>query len=194
MDKKPTDAHLIRVFLSERDRAFQKLFDRYEKPLFSFIYRYVKNRHSAEDIFQQTWLKVLKGLTKYREEGKFSSWLFGIAHNCCIDHTRQIKRSKKDDSTCSEGMDRLKGDLRDPESDLLKREQSILIEKAIDKLPDEQKEVVLMRLYGDLPFKEIAEILNSPLNTVLGRMHYAVRNLRKQIRNDFGEDFINVLS
>jgi RNA polymerase sigma factor (sigma-70 family) len=194
MEKKPADAKLVRTYLSGNDRAFENLFKRYERPLFSFILKFVRDRQVAEDIFQQTWMKVLNGLNGYEEKGKFSSWLFGIANNCCIDHSRKETRSKVDGRTSAEGMDMLEGDDCNPESTFLKQEETEWLEKAIQTLPMEQKEVVLLRLHGQLPFKEIARVLESPLNTVLGRMHYAVRNLRKAIDQEYGSDLKHVLS
>ncbi len=194
MEEKPTDAHLVRSYLAGKDAAFEKLFKRYEKPLFSFILKFVRERQSAEDIFQQTWLKVLKGLPKYEEKGKFSSWLFGIANNCCIDHARTKKRSRVDDGASSEGMDQLRGDDLNPEGTVVKQEQMAVLKKMVERLPLEQKQVVLLRLYGEIPFKEIASIVNSPLNTVLGRMHYAVRNLQKMVKKEIGEESRDVLS
>ncbi|MFH1943273.1 MAG: sigma-70 family RNA polymerase sigma factor [bacterium] len=194
MEKKPADAKLVRTYLSGNDRSFENLFKRYERPLFSFILKFVRDRQIAEDIFQQTWIKVLNGLTGYEEKGKFSSWLFGIANNCCIDHSRKETRSKVDDRASAEGMDLLEGDDCDPESTFLKQEETEWLEKAIQTLPIEQKEVVLLRFHGQLPFKEIARVLGSPLNTVLGRMHYAVCNLRKMVDQEYGSDLKHVLS
>ncbi len=99
-----------------------------------------------------------------------------------------------DDRASAEGMDLLEGDDCDPESTFLKQEETEWLEKAIQTLPIEQKEVVLLRLHGQLPFKEIARVLGSPLNTVLGRMHYAVCNLRKMVDQEYGSDLKHVLS
>ena len=194
MEKKPTDAQLVRTYISGKDKAFEKLYKRYEKPLFSFIFKFVRNRQSAEDIFQQTWLKVINGLSKYEEKGRFSSWLFGIANNCCIDHARSKIRSRLNDSVSSDGMDKLRGEDLNPEGTILKQEQIAILEKTVAQLPPEQRQVVLLRMYGELPFKEIASILNSSLNTVLGRMHYAVQNLRKMVKQEYGEGSRDVLS
>ena len=192
MDK-PTDAELIRSYENGRDKAFEKIYKRYERPLFSFILKYMNDRESAEDVFQQTWIKVINGLSKYEEKGRFSSWLFGIAHNCCIDHARKVSRSKIDDRTSGEGMNSLEGEDRSPEGMLVEREEREWLKQAIAKLPDEQREVVLLRLQAEMPFKEIAEMMGSPLNTVLGRMHYAVQNLKKMVIEEFGEDGGHVL-
>ena len=194
MDTKLPDARLVRSYLMGNDKAFEKLFKRYERPLFSFILRFTGDRAKAEDVFQQTWLKVINGLSSYEEKGKFASWLFGIANNCCIDEARKRSRSKVDDYASSEGMDKLEGDMSDPEVELLRQEESVWLEQAVDRLPDAQKEVVLLRLHAEMPFKEIAELLGSPMNTVLGRMHYAVQNLKKFVIEEFGEDANHVLS
>lgn len=194
METKPTDAKLVEVYLAGRDKAFEKLYKRYERPLFSFILKFVNDRKSAEDLFQQTWMKVINGLPKYEEKGKFSSWLFGIANNCCIDHVRKVSRARVDESASAEGVDRLPGGDGNPERDLMKREQQEWLKKAIAKLPEEQRQVVLLRLHGEMPFKEIARTLDSPLNTVLGRMHYAVQNLRKMMEEEFREGSQDALS
>ena len=194
METKTTDAHLVREYLAGKDRAFEKLFKRYERPLFSFIFRFVGDRQSAEDMFQQTWMKVIKGLPNYEERGSFSSWLFGIANNCCVDRARKETRARVDDLTSSEGMDRLPDENSGVEELLVKQEKLSWLEKAIEKLPREQKQVVLMRLHGELPFKEIARVVNCPLNTVLGRMHYAVQNLQKMVKKEYGGELQNVLS
>ena len=163
------------------------LYRRYERQLFSFILKFVKDRANAEDIFQQTWMKAIQGLASYREKGKFSSWLFGIANNACIDHVRKRSRAKIDDFICEEGLDSLKSEGPDPEDAILTSERKTWLNEAISYLPPEQKEVVLLRLQGEIPFKEIARILDTPLNTVLGRMHYAMRQLQRMSIEIFGE-------
>ncbi len=187
MEKIPSDAHLIRAYLSGKEKAFEKLLKRYERPLFSFIFRFVGNRQSAEDLFQQTWLKVIQGFGRYEERGTFSSWLFGIANNCCIDLVRKKNQSKRNDFVSSEGMDKLESEDCNQMDVILNKEKTVWLENAITKLPPEQKQVVLLRVYSELPFKEIASILNDPLNTVLGRMHYAVQNLQKIAKEEHVE-------
>ena len=139
-------------------------------------------------------MKVISGFEKYEERGSFSSWLFGIANNCCIDHVRKVSRSKVDHFTSAEGMDRLPEKDMDPEKEIIKSEQSDWLQEAILQLPDEQRQVVLMRIAGDIPFKDIAEALNTSINTVLGRMHYAVQNLKKIRKQRYGEDLNHALS
>jgi len=144
-------------------------------------------------LFQQTWMKVIKALPQYEERGSFSSWLFGIANNCCVDHARKKTRSKVDDLTSSEGLDRLPNPHPNPEDTVIRKEQKAWLEQAVEQLPQEQKQVVLMRLFGQLPFKEIARVVNCPLNTVLGRMHYALKNLRKMAEQEHGGKWQNVM-
>lgn len=194
MEEQPPDAQLIRIYLDGRDGAFEKLYKRYERPLFSFIFRFVGNRAMAEDLFQQTWMKVLQGFSGYEERGRFSSWLFGIANNACIDCVRKATRAKRDDFASSERLENLPDPDRGPEAVIERREEIAWLQEAVTQLPWEQKQVVLLRVYGELPFKEIARMLKSPLNTVLGRMHYAVRNLRKMVKQTYGEPRRNVLS
>jgi RNA polymerase sigma-70 factor (ECF subfamily) len=194
MDKKPSDGHLVKAYLSGKEKAFEKLYNRYERPLFSFVLRFVGNRSVAEDLFQQTWMKVIGGLEKYEERGSFSSWLFGIANNCCLDHVRKVSRAKVNDFVSSGGMDQLPGKNRDPEKTVIETEKSEWLQNAISQLPLEQRQVVLMRLTGEIPFKEIAEALNTSINTVLGRMHYAVQSLRKMSKKRYEEDLDHALS
>jgi len=188
MITKPSDAALIQSYLSGKDMAFEKLFKRYERPLFSFLLRLSRNQDNTEDIFQQTWMKVINGLSGYQERGTFSSWLFGIAYHCFIDQTRKDGRVKIHDQISQDGLDQIPDTEVSPEMSLLNVEKKSWMENAIDQLPDEQKQVVLMRITGDLPFKEIADIMNCSINTVLGRMHYAVKNLQKMKKDSFEEE------
>ncbi len=187
MEKISEDAQLIHAYLSGKEKAFEKLLKRYERPLFSFIFRFVYDRQSAEDLFQQTWLKVIQGLSHYEERGTFSSWLFGIANNCCIDHVRRNNKTKRNDLVSSDGMEQLESEELNQMDTLLKKEKASWLEKAVTKLPMDQKQVLLLRIYSELPFKEIAHILNDPLNTILGRMHYAVQNLKKMAAEEYRE-------
>ena len=193
MAKEITDAALIREYQSGKDKAFEKLYRKYERPLYSFIYRFVGSRESAEDVFQQTWLKVIGALENYEERGKFGSWLFGIANNASLDLVRQKSTNKRDDYA-SEEMDHLPHEEMIPDESVIHKEQSDLLENGIETLPWEQKQVVLLRVYAEMSFKEIAAMIDAPLNTVLGRMHYAVKNLRKIIETTYGEDPSHVLS
>ncbi len=188
MNKSSTDAELVQYYLSGNQKAFEILLKRYERPLYSFIFRFVRERESADDLFQQTWFKVIRNINSYNEQGKFGSWLFGIANNCCIDLIRKSKSDKRDDYVSDEGLDNLPNADDDPVHSLQKKEKNQWLESAVQQLPVEQQQVVLLRVYADLSFKEIAELLNCSLNTVLGRMHYATNNLRKMSIETFGEE------
>jgi len=174
-----TDAQLIRGYLAGRQSAFQILYERYEKPLYGFLFRFVRERAAADDLFQQTWLKIIRALPRYEERGTFSSWLFGIANNCGIDYVRRKEVCLKDDLASGEGMDMMACEQNLPDQQLVDRESRKWLQDAIDQLPVEQKQVILLRLYGEVPFREIALQMNCSINTVLGRMHYAVQNLKK---------------
>jgi len=177
------DSIWIKSFLAGNRKGFDALYKKYEKPLFSYILRYSHNQETAEDIFQKTWFKVIRGLNSYEEQGSFGSWLFGIAHNNCIDYFRKNSKIHIDDNITGKGMDSLNNPVAsNPESQLIKQEGRDQLKTAIAGLPEEQKQVVLLRLYGEFTFKEIAEKCECSINTVLGRMHYAVRNLKKVVR------------
>lgn len=188
-----SDAGLVQLYVSGKHAAFKKLYERYERQLFSYILRLLRDRVTAEDVFQQTWMQAVKALPAYQEKSRFSSWLFGIAHNCCIDYIRRETNHRTDDSW-AEHLDRLESDGGTPDHAVEKNEELTHLAMAIDQLPAEQRAVVLMRVHGEIPFREIAEALDCPLNTVLGRMHYAVKNLRKLLNENVGEDLSNVLS
>lgn len=183
-----SDDELVQSFLKGEESAFNELYRAYEKPLYSFILRYTGNRNAAEDLVQQVWMKVIKALPKYDERSKFGSWLFSIAHHCCIDAVRKKNPKQIEAFDNTPVLDKLPGEKPNPEEELIQFEERGLLEKAIQMLPKEQKEVLLMRIYSDLPFKEISAVLNAPLNTILGRMHYAMKNLRQTITQLTEED------
>jgi len=184
MEKIMDDSKLIKKYLSGDNRSFELLYKKYEKPLFSYIFRMTNNRENAEEVFQKTWIKVIEKMKSYKEKGKFSSWLFSIGHNCTIDLLRKETRIKED-YIISDDSFTIKEKDKNPEQILVSDENRELLKTAINKLPQEQKDVVLLRIYGDMSFKEISKVLNTPLNTVLGRMHYAVKNLRKGLGGNY---------
>jgi len=179
MNPKSTDADLIKKYLSGNEFAFEKLYKRYEKPLYGFIYKFVRNKAVTDDVFQQTWHKVIRALPKYTERGKFSSWVFGIANNACIDYVRRKDVALKDEAFSAERMDELPDADGMQDDKMINMEDKLWLKEAVSKLPPEQKQVVLLRLYAEMSFKEIAKELNCSINTVLGRMHYAVNHLKK---------------
>jgi RNA polymerase sigma-70 factor (ECF subfamily) len=178
----PDDAELIRAYQNGEVEAFETLVQKYQRPLFTFLLRLVGNRQSAEDLFQDTFLRVLRALPKYQEEGRFSGWLFGIANNLAVDLRRRKRVQRRyfldDEAALTAAIDCHNAVDAEVESAEVMR----LIEAALQQLPEKQRQVFLLRQHGELSFKEIAELLGEPLNTVLSHMHYAVTKLRQQLR------------
>lgn len=178
------DRELIQLFLSGDSTGFSELILRYKNKVFSIIMYMVRDRELADDLFQDTFLKALEGLQKgkYRDENKFSSWIGTIAHNVVIDHFRNEKTMPRvRDLGEISIFDKMKtsevGYLEKCERGEIKRE----LREKINCLPKVQKEVLVMRMYGDLSFKEIADLTGVSINTALGRMRYALMNLREQV-------------
>ncbi|TZF82653.1 sigma-70 family RNA polymerase sigma factor [Pedobacter sp. BS3] len=179
-----SDQELIHLYVSGHEKGLEELITRHKSKIFTSIYLLVKDEYLAEDIFQDTFIKVIHTLKagKYNEEGKFLPWVLRIAHNLVIDHFRKDKRTPV--ITNGDGFDIFDVLKFYDESieDRMVREQTHRELKAlIHLLPSEQKEVLIMRHYGDLSFKEIADITNVSINTALGRMRYALNNLRKMM-------------
>ena len=178
----PDDAELICAYQNGEAEAFVMLVRKYERPLFTFLLRLVGNRQSAEDLFQDTFLRVLRALPKYQEGGRFSGWLFGIANNLAVDLLRRQRVQRRylfdDEKALAAAIDYQSVADAEVESTELRR----LVEGALQQLPEKQRQVFLLRQHGDLSFKEIAELLDEPINTVLSHMHYAVTKLRQQLR------------
>ncbi|MDF3078136.1 MAG: sigma-70 family polymerase sigma factor [Sphingobacteriaceae bacterium] len=180
-----TDQELVHQYISGQEEGLEELITRHKSKIYTSIYLLVKDSYLAEDIFQDTFIKVINTLKagKYNEEGKFLPWVIRIAHNLVIDHFRKEKRTPV--VTNVEGFDIFEVLKFYDESmeDRMVREQTHKDLKAmIQLLPSEQKEVLIMRHYGDLSFKEIADITNVSINTALGRMRYALNNLRKMMQ------------
>ena len=180
-----SDHELLNNYISGNEISINILLDRHRKRIFDYIYMMVKSQDIADDIFQETLIKVVRFVRegRYTENGKFLSWVLRIAHNQVIDYFRQ-KKQRKNISEGDAGYDLLnhpKFSDRTVEEQLITDQIEADVRKLIDFLPSEQKEVVLMRYYMGLSFKEIAEQTNVSINTALGRMRYALINLRKLI-------------
>lgn len=179
------DNVLIQQYLSGNNDAFETLLSKYKQRIFSFIYSKIKDRDLADDIFQETFIKVIKTLKKgtYNDEGRFLSWVMRIAHNLIVDHFRRKQRMPMYDSHDAEV------DVFYRVSEPSQNIEDLLIDSQIKEdlntlmleLPENQLEVLRMRLYQDMSFKEIAERTNVSINTSLGRMRYGLINLRKLI-------------
>lgn len=177
------DDDLIALYVEGNDKAFDIVLDRYKDRLFSYIFFIVKDQEMSEDIFQETFIKAIVTIKngRYTANGKFYNWMTRIAHNLIFDHFR----SEKNDNTVScEGSeyDLLNNaNLCDDniETDMINMQIIEDLRRMVERLPQNQREIVMMRFYGDLSFKEIAELTGTSINTALGRMRYAILNLRK---------------
>ena len=183
--KKLSDHELLNTYISGNEDSINVLLNRHRKRILDYIYMMVKNRDVADDIFQETLIKVVRFVQegRYTENGKFLSWVLRIAHNQVIDYFRQ-KKQRNNVSEGDAGYDILNNQKfsdHTVEEKLITNQIETDVRKLIDFLPPEQKEVVLMRYYMGLSFKEIAEQTDVSINTALGRMCYALINLRKLI-------------
>jgi RNA polymerase sigma-70 factor (ECF subfamily) len=179
-----SDRQLVEAYHNGKEAAFNELLKRYKSKVYSKIMMYVRDRAVAEDIFQDTFVRAIHALKEgnYNEEGKFSAWVLRIAHNLCIDYFRNVKKMpmtrERDEYN---PFDFISSEERTSEEDRMKREVKADMKRLLNLLPDEQKEIVMMRLHYDMSFKEIADQLDISINTALGRMRYALINLRKLI-------------
>lgn len=178
------DSVLVNNYINGHEKSLEILIIRHKQRIFSFILSKVSDREVAEDIFQDTFIKVINTLKKgaYSEEGKFLPWVMRISHNLIIDHFRRNKRLPKFNNTDDfDIFDVLSDDMLSVENQIIKSQILEDVRNLIEELPDDQKEVLLMRMYRDMSFKEIAENTDVSINTALGRMRYALINLRKLI-------------
>ncbi len=182
MELQINDSILVKNYIDGDEKALETLINRHNQRITSFIYSKVLDRDVAEDIFQDTFIKVIRTLKRgsYSEEGKFLPWVMRIAHNLIIDHFRKNKRMPK-----FEGSDDfnifsvIKDEKLNIEKQLIKDQIENDLSLLIEELPEDQKEVLIMRMYKDMSFKEISENTGVSINTALGRMRYALINLRK---------------
>ncbi len=179
-----SDDILIREFIAGSQQSFTILLNRHKDRVYSYILYMIKDVENAEDIFQDTFLKVINTLKSgtYKEEGKFIQWVLRISHNLVIDYFRKGKRfqtiESNDDSDVFDFINLSEPSIEDT---IIKEQIYSDLRKLIAKLPPEQKEVLIMRHYADMSFKEISERTNTSINTALGRMRYALMNIRKMI-------------
>ena len=178
------DAALVQDYVNGNERALEMLIIRHKLRIYNFIYSKVFDRDTAEDIFQETFIKVIKTLKRgvYNEEGKFLPWVMRIAHNLVIDFFRKNNRIPTFDNSEEFDIFQLISD-GNPTAEKTMIEEQVVedLQNLIHQLPDDQKDVLTMRLYKDMSFKEIAESTGVSINTALGRMRYAIINLRKLI-------------
>lgn len=173
---------LIQLYLNGDSHAFSFLVNRHKTKIFTSIYMLVKDEYLAEDIFQDVFIRIIESLKRgaYIENGKFLSWAIRIAHNMCMDHFRRVKR--KPTIKTSDDTDFFEvNNFAEPATDvkIMQAERNESLKKAIDKLPQDQREMIILRHFANLSFREIAELSNISINTALGRMRYALMNIRK---------------
>ncbi len=180
-----TDFELVQGFLNGNRTNLETLINRHREKVYNYILYNVKDEHLAEDIFQDTFIKVIKSLHrgKYKDNGRFISWVLRIAHNLIIDHYRKEKQLQtvSNDSYETDIFNSNKFSEKTIEDNLVSTQITRDIRKLVQQLPQDQKEVVILRHYCELSFKEIAEHTNVSINTALGRMRYALINLRRLI-------------
>lgn len=183
-----SDNELVKIYMGGREDALAVLVKRHKRRVFSYIYLITKNKPLTEDIFQETFFKVIQTLKRqqYSEEGKFLPWILRIAKNLIIDHFRKVKKMPSISKVTNEEGEEVNIFDIIPETDVRKEpEETRLFKQAIrsviNQLPADQREVVVMRTYYDMSFKEIADITNVSINTSLGRMRYALINLKKMM-------------
>ncbi len=181
---KLSDQELIIAYLDGNDKAFEVLLNRHREKIYTSIYLFVKDRDLAEDIFQDVFIKIIRTLRngKYNHEGKFLQWAMRISYNMCVDHFRKNKkRTKVSPSETFDIFDVLESKEDNEEVTIIKSQLHKKVRELVDQLPEEQREVVILRHYADMSFKEISQLTRVSINTALGRMRYALINMRKMV-------------
>ncbi|CAM1341576.1 RNA polymerase ECF family sigma subunit [Tenacibaculum lutimaris] len=181
------DSVLVKNYINGNELAIELLIKRHQQRLYSFIYSKIQDRDTTEDIFQDTFIKVIRTLKKgnYNEEGKFLPWVMRIAHNLIIDYFRKNNRMPTFNNTEEFDIFSVLSDgALNAESKIIKEQILNDVKELVEELPEEQKEVLKMRIYNDMSFNEISENTGVSINTALGRMRYALINLRKIIEKN----------
>jgi RNA polymerase sigma-70 factor, ECF subfamily len=195
MTNQPDEA-LVAAYLDHGDEAaFRTLVERHKERIFGFLVGMVRDREVASDLFQETFLRVVAAMQKrrgtYEQQGRWLGWVMRIARNAALDHLRSRKKwqdVERDDDDGTSFFERLPSDSPDAVAELDLSSQLDVLRSAIERLPPEQREVVLLRHESELTFREIAEITDVSINTALGRMRYALINLRKMMVPEIGRE------
>ena len=181
---KLTDNELVNSFITGNISALETLVIRHKDKLYTSILFLVKDKYLAEDIFQESFIRIIDTMRngRYTEEGKFLPWAMRIAHNLCVDHFRKVKRTPViktgDDQDIFEVLNFTEESAEDK---MIKKQSHSRVRDMLDQLPEDQREVIILRHYADMSFKEIASVTNCSINTALGRMRYGLINLRKMM-------------
>lgn len=179
-----TDQQLIHAFQSGESAALEVLINRHKDKIYTSIYLLVKDKYLAEDIFQDVFIRVIDTVRggRYNEEGKFLPWALRIAHNLCVDHFRKVKRTPTiRNSEDNDIFEVLNFSEDGADRSMMKKQSHDRVRLMLDKLPADQREVIVLRHFADMSFKEIATMTNCSINTALGRMRYGLINLRKMM-------------
>ncbi|MCX6338007.1 MAG: sigma-70 family RNA polymerase sigma factor [Bacteroidetes bacterium] len=179
-----SDTNLIRAFQDGDTSAFEVLIYRHKDKIFSSILFFVKDNYLAEDLFQDVFIKVIDTLKnkRYTDEGKFLPWALRIAHNLCVDHFRKVKRTPAIKTSDDKDIfDVINVYEEGADQKIMQGQSHARVRSMLELLPDEQREIIVLRHYANLSFKEIAQITNCSINTALGRMRYGLINLRKMM-------------
>jgi RNA polymerase sigma-70 factor, ECF subfamily len=185
----PTDEDLMVQYQQGEVRAFEILLTKHRKPVYNFVLRFVGDKETAEDVLQETFMRVIRGAETYKRQAKFTTWVYTIARNLCVDMSRRRKHRKHASLDAPMGSDEDSGSLLDviASNDMTADRQTVNkqlhaeMQRAIDALQEDQREVFVMREFMDMPFKEIAEIVGISENTVKSRMRYALEKLRLEL-------------
>jgi RNA polymerase sigma factor (sigma-70 family) len=179
-----SDQQIVKMYMDGDANALSTLIIRYKDKIFTSIYLLVKDKYLAEDLFQDVFIRIIDTLRsgRYTDEGKFLPWAMRIAHNLCVDHFRKVKRNPtiktSDDRDIFEVLNFSEAGV---DNRIMNDQTSDKVRRMIDLLPEDQREVLILRHYADLSFKEISQLTNCSINTALGRMRYGLLNLRKMM-------------
>jgi RNA polymerase sigma-70 factor (ECF subfamily) len=180
------DNELVKLFQAGDETALESLLSRYKEKIYTTIFYLVKDRHLAEDLFQEVFIKIIDKLRSknYNDEGKFLHWALRISHNLCVDYFRKEKRNNTTSGDSNNLFEMLEISSDAADTKFVNGQVHEKVRVMLDKLPEEQREVIILRHFADLSFKEIAELTNTSINTSLGRMRYGLINLRKMIEEN----------
>lgn len=184
LSSKLSDHELINSFNAGNVNAFEALVLRHKDKLYTSIFFLVKDKYLAEDIFQDVFIRIIDTIKsgRYQEEGKFLPWAMRIAHNLCVDYFRKVKRTPTiKNSEDQDIFEVLNFTEESAEDKMIKKQSHNRVRDMLDQLPEDQREVIILRHYADMSFKEIAGVTNCSINTALGRMRYGLINLRKMM-------------
>ncbi len=179
-----TDSKLVQEFRNGNNKALEILVWRYKEKIFSSILFLIKDKYLAEDLFQDTFIKIIDTLrdNSYSEEGKFLAYAIRLAHNICVDHFRKVKRVQLVSAGDNDDLFEVFSSADDCiDRNIIQLQTSERVGQLLNRLPEDQREIIVLRHFADLSFKEIAEMTNCSINTALGRMRYGLTNIRKML-------------